>query len=96
MNGAFEERMEQLRVRFRARAGEDRARLVLALTQDDLLEARRISHGVAGSAGVFGYPELSQAASAVEEAIDGGMSGEELRALAARLLRQLEEAAQPA
>ena len=62
----WDERMEQLRARFRARAAEDRARLVTALGSGDRAAVRSIAHGLSGSGGTFGFPEVSAAAETVE------------------------------
>jgi HPt (histidine-containing phosphotransfer) domain-containing protein len=40
-----------------------------------LTRIREISHGLAGAAGIFGYPDLGNAAATVEEAVIVRLSG---------------------
>jgi HPt (histidine-containing phosphotransfer) domain-containing protein len=40
-----------------------------------LTRIREISHGLAGAAGIFGYPQLGNAAATVEEAVIVRLSG---------------------
>ena len=40
-----------------------------------LTRIRNISHGLAGAAGIFGYPQLGNAAATVEEAVIVRLSG---------------------
>ncbi|HEY0627096.1 MAG TPA: Hpt domain-containing protein [Allosphingosinicella sp.] len=93
---AFDERMAQLRARFVVRAAEQREQLTAALMAGDRDEVRRLAHGLSGSAGVFGFPEISVDAQAVEEAVDEGASDEELKPLASKLLDRLAAASQDA
>lgn len=90
----FDEKMEQLRTRFRARAGEDRAKLIIALQQGDRETVRHLAHGLSGSGGIFGFPEISQAAEALEDKVDSGAEPPELRVAAAALLNALVRLAQ--
>lgn len=85
----FDERMAVLRARFVARAAEQRAQLAAALLAEDRDETRRLAHGLSGSAGVFGFPEISADAQALEEAVDEGADSEALKRLAALLLDRL-------
>lgn len=85
----FDDRMAQLRARFVARAAEQRAQLVAALLAGDHDEMRRLAHGLSGSAGVFGFPEISADAQALEEAVDEGVEEEALKRLAGTLLERL-------
>jgi HPt (histidine-containing phosphotransfer) domain-containing protein len=90
----LDERMAQLRARFRTRAAADRARIAAALDQADWDEVRRLAHGLSGSGGVFGFPQVSKDAEAVEIAIDEGRDAAQVRALGGRLLDRLAEVAQ--
>jgi HPt (histidine-containing phosphotransfer) domain-containing protein len=69
-----------LRGDFVIRARADRADLIAALTAGDLTRIERLAHGLAGSAGIFGYAEASAAALAVD---DGFASGRGLDVAAA-------------
>ncbi|RZI99471.1 MAG: Hpt domain-containing protein [Brevundimonas sp.] len=66
--------MEALRARFRARAIEDldpiRTWLATGERASDAIE--RMIHNLAGAAGTFGYPDLHQAASRVDDALCAG------------------------
>jgi HPt (histidine-containing phosphotransfer) domain-containing protein len=64
----FDDRLAALRARFLARAADDRAALATAQKANDREAIRRIAHGLAGAAGVFGFADISAAARAVEEA----------------------------
>lgn len=57
-----------LRGKFRARSAEDLARLRTLLKANDHAELRRLAHGVAGAAGTFGFPALSEAAIVIDDA----------------------------
>jgi HPt (histidine-containing phosphotransfer) domain-containing protein len=92
----FDARMEQLRLRFQARAGEDRARLEESVAGERWDEILRIAHGLSGIAGVFGHHEVGEAAQLVEEAIDTGLGPEGVRPLCAALIERLERVGQPA
>jgi HPt (histidine-containing phosphotransfer) domain-containing protein len=87
-------RMPALRERFRARAGSDGDRIAAALAAGDLDTVRSLAHGLSGSGGVFGFPQVSEDAQAVENAIDAGADAGELAALCHRLLARLTETAQ--
>jgi len=80
----FEERLEALRHAFRRRAAEEHGRLVETLAAGDFEAVRTIAHSLAGAGGVFGFPEISEAAGAVEDADD-----ERIRAIAEPLLNLL-------
>lgn len=81
--------MEALRTRFavRAIAEADAVRRHLDAGERDAL--RDICHGLAGTAGTFGYPAISNAASAVEEAIEAGSGSDTLERFCAELLQEL-------
>lgn len=62
-----------LRLRFRARVGEDLARLRVLVSGDlHAIELRRLIHNIAGSAGTFGYPELSTRALWIDDRYAAG------------------------
>jgi HPt (histidine-containing phosphotransfer) domain-containing protein len=75
----FAERMAALRVRFIARAAADREALLQALDTRDLGVLRRTSHGLAGTAGIFGFAALGNAAQQVEDALDAGAAWTEVQ-----------------
>lgn len=63
--------MEAFRARFRERCGVDLAALE-KLMNDGVRsgdELRRIAHGLSGSGGTFGFPGVSDAAAAVDDAL---------------------------
>jgi len=92
----FDERMAQLRKRFVARAQEERAQLIAAATVGDRAEMRRVAHGLSGSAGVFGFPEIGLDAQALEEAVDSEADEGELRRLCSALTDRLHKETQRA
>jgi HPt (histidine-containing phosphotransfer) domain-containing protein len=87
-------RMAALRERFRVRAADDRATILAARDAGDFAQVARLAHGLSGSGGVFGFPELSADAQAVENAIDAGAKPEEIAALCDRLLVRLAQVTQ--
>lgn len=77
-----------LRAEFCVRAVEDRAALAQALAVGDLDRVERVAHGLAGSAGLFGFTDIGAAALAVD---DGFASGRGLDAAAVdRLIASLD------
>lgn len=60
--------MEVLRRRFRARALEEADQLQAALATNDRAALERVAHGLAGTAGLFGYRAIGEAAAAVDAA----------------------------
>jgi HPt (histidine-containing phosphotransfer) domain-containing protein len=66
----FHARMAELRARFAEEAEKDRERLIKALADDDRPTIRSIAHSMAGRAGLFGFPEVSEKAAALESALD--------------------------
>ena len=90
----FDKRMAGFRARFCARAAADRAQIATALASGDFDEVRRLAHGLSGSGGVFGFPEVSADAELVENAIDEGREPGELAILCELLMQRLDEAAQ--
>lgn len=87
---AFKARMAELRLRFIDRARRDRHRLDEALAARDFGEVQHISHRLAGLAGTFGFHELSHAAAALDDALDGDT---EVASLIDTLLSSLDEMA---
>lgn len=90
----FDAKLAALQTRFRVRAGDEALRLTGALAAGDRAELLRVSHAIAGSAGMFDFPALGAAALAVEAAIDGEDSDEQLAASAGKLIAALEAIAQ--
>lgn len=82
--------MAALRARFVARAIAEGDSIRSHLAQRELTEVRDLCHGLVGTAGTFGYPAISEAALAVEEAIEAGEDDNALEALCAPLMQQLE------
>ena len=64
--------MAALRLRFRERARRDAGKLADALRALDPDGLRRVSHGLAGTAGIFGFHEVGDAAQRLEDALDAG------------------------
>lgn len=75
----FERRMDALRARFAERAVVDRAALCAAWEADDRDALLRTAHSLAGNAGLFGHPRLSEAARLLEEALGESTSDEQVR-----------------
>ena len=61
------DRLAALKPLFVARCGEDLAGLRRAKKEGDTLEIGRLAHRLAGSAGSFGFPEISRLALIVDE-----------------------------
>lgn len=85
----FDDRIAQLRARFIVRAREDRNILREAQRDGDRARLREIAHSLAGNGGIFGFPEISAAASAVEDALDENVPEDALRALCGQLDERL-------
>jgi HPt (histidine-containing phosphotransfer) domain-containing protein len=66
----FEARMAELRARFLQEAGKERERLIEAFRDEDHAAMRRIAHSLSGRAGMFGFPEVSERAAALETAVE--------------------------
>lgn len=80
--------LADLRAEFRLRAARDRAVLIQCLDAGDVEQVERIVHGLAGSAGMFGFSDVGAAALTID---DGFASGRGLDAEAAdRLIAALE------
>ena len=94
-------RMNALRCNFQersrsdARALKERRTALSGPDREDTLKAiKPIAHGLAGSAGIYGFNELSRAAAAVETDIDRALAGEDVPGLVSafdRLLACIEE-----
>ncbi len=84
MNDPFYEKLVE---RFRLRARTDGHRLRAALDVSDSATLGAIAHGLSGTAGTFGFAEISALSAALEEVID---SGGPFGATAHRLLAALD------
>jgi HPt (histidine-containing phosphotransfer) domain-containing protein len=82
-----------IRQRFLVRCGEDAAALRAAMAIEDYNDARLLSHRIAGLAGTIGFSDISEAATNLEEAIEGPSSPNHVRDAAAVLLALLDQAA---
>jgi HPt (histidine-containing phosphotransfer) domain-containing protein len=84
----FDARMAELRARFLQEAGKERERLIEAFRDDDHAAVRRIAHSLSGRAGMFGFPEVSEKAAALETAAEDNPA--QLRPAYDALLESLE------
>ena len=91
---SFDARMTELRARFVTRLVAEQSSFAAAATLLNRSEIRRLAHGLSGSAGVFGFRQVSGAARAVEEAVDGCLDDHKLGGLCAALLSCLASVAQ--
>jgi len=82
--------MAALRARFATRTRGDAERVVAYAEAGDRGALRELCHAISGTAGMFGFRALGEAAGAVEDAIDAGRSGNELDSLVAQLLAEVE------
>ena len=85
----FQQRMKALRQRFIGEAEGDAAELERHAAGRAWTQVRDISHRVAGRAGMFGFPELTDLARALEEAVDADAPSAAVHSLAEDLIRQL-------
>jgi len=85
--------MQALRAAFAARAGDEHDRLAAAVRDGDRETMRAVAHRLAGAGGLFGFPRISAAADALEEAIESGAGAAEVAAQSVPLLGLLAEAA---
>lgn len=81
--------MASLKERFRARAAEDLEVMSAALDAADFEQLRERSHRLAGVAATFGYPEIGEAARALDDAVKGHASAADAGPAARRLLALL-------
>ncbi|QIL01367.1 Hpt domain-containing protein [Sphingomonas sinipercae] len=72
--------MAVLRRRFRDQGKARSERLAAACQRSDIEDIREVAHIIAGSAGLFGFPELAAQASDVSDRCRGGNSDEILAA----------------
>lgn len=83
---AIKQKLAELSARFAAQAPQHRADLAAALASDDRAALRHLAHKLAGNAGMFGHPAISEAASDLEIACEvGGDYAEPARTLDALL-----------
>jgi len=68
----IDSRMSELAARFAARAADEREVLAASLASGDREEVAERTHKLAGVAGMFGHPEITKAALAVEAAAEQG------------------------
>ena len=68
----IDSRMSELAARFAARAADERDALAVSLSSGDREEVAERAHKLAGIAGMFGHPEITKAALAVEAAAEEG------------------------
>ena len=83
----FESRFAALHQRFLERTEGERRLLV---DKPDREAMEKVAHQLSGSAGMFGYHELSEAAAALEDALRGAGSDEEVERLRAALTAAIE------
>ncbi|HZF95364.1 MAG TPA: Hpt domain-containing protein [Allosphingosinicella sp.] len=84
--------MQSLRLRFCARLTEDIAALQAAAEAGDRAAIRAVCHRMAGAGGMFGFADLSAAASEAEEAVDAGEAGDALSRRVGQVLDLAREA----
>lgn len=84
--------MAELRARFLERCAGDLERIAALRDRDALAaeEMQGLVHGLAGAAGTFGFPGISAAAGACDDAFAGG--GAPDRAMVERLVMTINEA----
>lgn len=87
--GEIDARLAALAERFAAQAAETGVAIEDSLERGDRAELSRLSHSLAGRAGMFGYGAIGDAARAVEEAIDAGRSPDDVNGLTRDLLGRL-------
>ena len=63
----FEDRMAQLRDRFRSGCAERERQIEEAVGHGDFPAIAAAAHGIVGTAGIFGFTRLSQAAASLEQ-----------------------------
>ena len=65
-------KIAELAARFCERAATERLAIADALADEDRTRIADLAHKLAGNAGMFGYPEIGEAALQLEEAAEGG------------------------
>lgn len=83
--------MAALRSRFVDQARGEAAAIARHVAAGEWQALRDLCHGLAGRAGMFGFPALGDAARTVEEAIDDGAPPQRLAPLADDLLRAFDQ-----
>lgn len=83
------EKMEILRTRFRARCGERSASLLYACERGDAEVIQKLAHDITGSAGLFGFPSLSEQARQLSDGCRDGIADERTLSAAAALSASL-------
>lgn len=81
--------MQALRQRFIGEAEGEAAALEDQAAARAWIEVRDLSHRVAGRAGMFGFPDLTDLARELEEAVDANASSSALHILVGGLVRRL-------
>lgn len=90
MSDAFQAHLAELRARFRGRLGRKLEDLRALRDRPEAgPELRALAHGIAGSAGTFGFHELGERAFALEAAVERGEQ-EGARAALDALVREIE------
>ena len=85
----FDDRLQALRRRFVDQASADADAIERHAAVAAWVAIRDLSHGIAGRAGMFGFPALTDAAREVEEAIDKSEEPDRLCSLARSLVADL-------
>jgi len=101
MTETFEQRLEQMKLRFRARAAAEA--IVLQTIVSDLdngapasplrADIKRIAHRLAGAAGTFGFAGISSGAIDLETLASDGCESDRLAAACCRLVQDITQAA---
>lgn len=86
----FQARMAALRERFAARTRSEARQIALHARNGDRNALRDTCHAIAGTAGMFAFSALGEAARSVEDAIEGGVAEDVLQRLVAQLLTEVE------
>lgn len=86
----IDRRLAELAERFAAQAGDAAASIEGSRARRDWPALSTACHSLAGRAGMFGYPDLGEAARAVEEAIDERADAARIGELTELLLLHLE------
>lgn len=86
----FRSRMAELKRRFLAQAPDRLAQIRDAWGRGDIDEVHRINHKLCGVAGTFGFPEVSDIAADLEEAIETKGADDRVRTLFTALVARLE------
>lgn len=92
---AFDEGMERIRASFRARAATQAADIRAALAAEDREGLRTLAHKLCGTAGTLGFSEVSEVAMQLEDLLDQGAAGEDVRPAAETLAQCLDRLAAP-